>query len=96
MIPFLGASVYDAPDVYQKSSPMHFIKNVKSPTLVIVGEHDAECPAPQSYEFWHALRALGVPAQLIVYPGKGHWFVRPENQTGQLDRTNAWFDKYLK
>ena len=56
MIPFFGASVYDDPAVYEKSSPIRFIKNVKTPTLVIVGERDAECPASQSYEFWHALK----------------------------------------
>jgi dipeptidyl aminopeptidase/acylaminoacyl peptidase len=96
MIPFFGASVYDDPAVYEKSSPIHYIKNVKTPTLVIVGEHDAECPAPQSYEFWHALRTLGVPTQLIVYPGEGHLFIKPENQVDRLDRTVTWFDKYLK
>ena len=96
MIPFFGASVYDDPAVYEKSSPIHYIKNVKTPTLVVVGERDAECPAPQSYEFWHALRTLGVPTQLIVYPGEGHLFVKSENQTDRMDRTVAWFDKYLK
>jgi len=96
MIPFFGSSVYDDPAVYQKSSPIHYIKNVKTPTLVIVGQHDAECPAPQSYEFWHALRTLGVPTQLIVYPDEGHLFIKPANQVDRLDRTVAWFDKYLK
>ena len=96
MIPFFGASVYDDRAVYEKSSPIHFIKNVKTPTLVIVGERDAECPSPQSYEFWHALKALNVPTQLVIYPGEGHMFVKPENQTDRLDRTAAWFDKYLK
>jgi dipeptidyl aminopeptidase/acylaminoacyl peptidase len=95
MIPFFGASVYDDPAVYEKSSPIHFIKKVKTPTLVIVGEQDAECPSPQSYEFWHALRTLGVPTQLIVYPGEGHMFVKPEHQSDRMDQTLAWFDKYL-
>jgi dipeptidyl aminopeptidase/acylaminoacyl peptidase len=96
MIPFFGASVYDDPAVYEKSSPIHFIKNVKTPTLVIVGERDAECPASQSYEFWHALKTLGVPTQLIVYPGEGHLFLEPRHQTDRMDQTVAWFDKYLK
>jgi dipeptidyl aminopeptidase/acylaminoacyl peptidase len=96
MIPFFGASVYDDPAVYEKSSPIHFIKNVKTPTLVIVGERDAECPAPQSYEFWHALKTLGVPTELIVYAGEGHLFLKPENQADRMDQTVAWFDKYLK
>ena len=96
MIPFFGASVYDDPAVYEKSSPIRFIKNVKTPTLVIVGERDAECPASQSYEFWHALKTLGVPTQLVIYPGEGHLFIQPKNQADRMDQTVGWFDKYLK
>jgi dipeptidyl aminopeptidase/acylaminoacyl peptidase len=96
MIPFFGSSVYDDPAVYRKSSPIEYIKQVKTPTLVVVGERDAECPAPQSYEFWHALRTLGVPTQLVVHPGEGHLYLKPENQVDRMDRTVAWFDKYLK
>jgi dipeptidyl aminopeptidase/acylaminoacyl peptidase len=95
MIPFFGASVYDDPAVYERSSPIHFIKRVKTPTLVIVGERDAECPPAQSYEFWHALRTLGVPTQLTIFPGEGHMLLKPENQRARLDQTVAWFDKYL-
>jgi dipeptidyl aminopeptidase/acylaminoacyl peptidase len=96
MIPFFGASVYDDPAVYEKSSPIRFIKNVKTPTLVIVGERDAECPASQSYEFWHALKTLGVPTKLIVYSGEGHMFIEPKHQVDRLEQTMAWFDKHLK
>jgi dipeptidyl aminopeptidase/acylaminoacyl peptidase len=96
MIPFFGASVYDDPAVYDKSSPIKFIKNVKTPTLVIVGEHDAECPSAQSCEFWHALQALKVPTQLIIYPGEGHLFMKPENQIDRMNQYLAWFDKYLR
>jgi dipeptidyl aminopeptidase/acylaminoacyl peptidase len=96
MIPFFGSSVYDDPSVYEKSSPIHYIKNVKTPTLVIVGERDAECPSSQSYEFWHALKTLGVPTQLVVYSGEGHLFLKPENHNDRMDRTVGWFDKYLK
>jgi acylaminoacyl-peptidase len=96
MIPFFGASVYDDPAVYAKSSPIEFIRKVKTPTLIIVGELDAECPAPQSYEFWHALRTLGVPTELVVYAGEGHRFMKPKNRVDYQDRTVAWFDKYLR
>ena len=96
MIPFFGASVYDDPAVYEKSSPIHFIKNAKTPTLVIVGERDAECPAAQSYEFWHALKTFGVPTQLIIYPSEGHMFIEPKHQVDRLEQTVGWFDKYLK
>src|ERR1700752_4569275 len=80
MIPYFGASVYDDRSVYAKSSPIEYIRNVKTPTLVIVGERDGEYPAPQSFEFWHALQNLGVPTKLIVYAGEGHGFRDPKDR----------------
>jgi dipeptidyl aminopeptidase/acylaminoacyl peptidase len=96
MIPFFGKSVYDDPEVYAKSSPITFIKNVKTPTLVIVGDSDGECPTPQSYEFWHALKTLGVETQLVVYEHEGHMFVKPDHQRDRIRRTVAWFDAHLR
>jgi dipeptidyl aminopeptidase/acylaminoacyl peptidase len=96
MIPFFGASVYDDPAVYAKSSPITFIKNVKTPTLVLVGDSDGECPTPQSYEFWHALRTLGVETEFVVYEHEGHRFVKPEHLRDRIERVRVWFDKYLK
>jgi dipeptidyl aminopeptidase/acylaminoacyl peptidase len=95
MIPFFGSSVYDDPRVYAKSSAMTFITNVKTPTLVVVGDRDGECPAPQSFEFWHALRDLGVPTQLVVYPDEGHGFANPEHRRDVLERALAWFNLYM-
>ncbi|RDS81507.1 S9 family peptidase [Dyella psychrodurans] len=95
MIPFFGASVYDDPAVYAKSSAINFIKHVKTPTLIVVGERDAECPAPQSFEYWHALRALNVPTSLVVYPNEGHHFYNPANQRDVLQRALNWFERYL-
>jgi len=95
MIPYFGASVYDDPAVYAKSSPITFIKQVKTPTLVVVGERDGECPAPQSFEFWHALKTTGVPTELVVYPGEGHSFRDPKNRLDVLRRTLDWFQEYL-
>jgi dipeptidyl aminopeptidase/acylaminoacyl peptidase len=96
MIPYFGASVYDDPKVYEKSSPITFIKQVKTPTLIVVGERDGECPAPQSYEFWHALQNLRVPTQLVVYEGEGHMFRKPDHKRDVIERTLEWFEKYLQ
>jgi dipeptidyl aminopeptidase/acylaminoacyl peptidase len=96
MLPYFGASVYDDPAVYAKSSPITFIKQVKTPTLVVVGERDGECPAPQSFEFWHALKTLGVPTELVVYAGEGHSFREQKDRLDVLRRTVNWFDEYLK
>jgi dipeptidyl aminopeptidase/acylaminoacyl peptidase len=95
MPPFFGASVYDDPAVYAKSSAINFIKQVKTPMLIVVGDRDAECPAPQSFEMWHALRAQGVPTSLVVYPDEGHHFVDPAHQRDVLQRALEWFGKYL-
>ncbi len=95
MIPYFGASVYDDPDVYAKSSPITFIKQVRTPTLALVGDRDGECPAPQSFEFWHALRDLHVPAQLVVYPNEGHGFADPAHRRDVLERTVDWFARYM-
>jgi dipeptidyl aminopeptidase/acylaminoacyl peptidase len=69
---------------------------VRTPTLVLVGERDAECPVAQSREFWHALKTLGVPTQLVVYPGEGHGFASPKHRRDVMRRTVGWLDKPLK
>ena len=96
MIPYFGASVYDDPAVYAKSAPINFIKNARTPTLVMVGDRDAECPAPQSYEFWHALKTLGVETQLVIYAGEGHAISQTEHRRDILRRAADWFDRRLK
>jgi dipeptidyl aminopeptidase/acylaminoacyl peptidase len=96
VIPFFGASVYDDPTTYARSSPINFIKNVKTPTLILVGEHDAGCPPPQSFEFWRALKELKVEAQLMSYPGEGHHIVGLEHRRDLMQRVTEWFDRHLK
>jgi dipeptidyl aminopeptidase/acylaminoacyl peptidase len=92
MVPFFGKTVYDDAGVYAKSSAIEYIKNVKTPTLVVVGDRDGECPAPQSFEFWHALRAEGVKTQLVVYPNEGHGFRDPGHRKDVLERALNWFE----
>lgn len=96
MIPYFGASVYDDPAVYARSSPINFIKNVKTPTLIVVGERDAECPMPQSREMWHALKSFGVKTQLVVYPNEGHHFRDPKHVADLTTRTVNWFTDNLR
>jgi dipeptidyl aminopeptidase/acylaminoacyl peptidase len=95
MIPFFGASVYDDPAVYARSAPITFIKNVRTPTFVFVGERDVECPMPQSQEFWHALDTFGVPTSFVVYAGEGHGIRQPAHRKDITKRTVEWYDRYL-
>lgn len=96
MIPYFGASVYDDPAVYAKSAPITFIKNVKTPTLILVGDSDGECPPPQSYEFWHALKTIGVETKFVIYEHEGHRFVQTTHLRDRVERVTAWFDEHLK
>jgi dipeptidyl aminopeptidase/acylaminoacyl peptidase len=52
-------------------------------------------PTPQGYEFWHALKALGVATELVIYPEEGHAIAKPEHQRDIEQRLLAWFDRYL-
>jgi dipeptidyl aminopeptidase/acylaminoacyl peptidase len=96
MIPYFGKSAYDDPAVYGASSAINYMHNVKTPTFAYVGEHDIECPAPQTQEFWHAMKAMNVPTSIMIYPGEGHGLRDPEHLADAEQRTLAWFDKYLK
>jgi dipeptidyl aminopeptidase/acylaminoacyl peptidase len=96
MLPYFGASVYQDPAAYAQSSAINFIRNVKTPTFEYVGERDIECPAPQTQEFWHALKDLNVPTSIMIYPGEGHGLREPAHSADAMRRTLEWFDKYLK
>jgi len=96
LVPFFGASVYDDPAVYARSSPITFIKKAKTPTLVLHGDRDSEVPTPQGYEFWHALKTLGVPTALVIYENEGHAITQPKHQLDRDRRLIEWFDRYLR
>jgi dipeptidyl aminopeptidase/acylaminoacyl peptidase len=96
MIPYFGKSAYDDPAVYGASSAINYMHDVKTPTFAYVGEHDIECPAPQTQEFWHAMKAMNVPTSIMIYPGEGHGLRDPAHLADAQQRTLEWFDKYLK
>lgn len=96
VIPYFGASVYDAPAVYAKSSPINYVKNVTTPTLLLVGSADGECPAPQSLEFWHAVKSFGQKTELVIYANEGHSLRKPQDIRDAFQRKIQWFQEYLR
>jgi dipeptidyl aminopeptidase/acylaminoacyl peptidase len=82
--------------VYARSSAIHYMHNVKTPTFAYVGERDIECPAAQTQEFWHAMKAMHVPTEVMIYPGEGHGLRDPKHLEDETRRTLEWFDRYLK
>ncbi len=96
LLGYFGSTVYDDPAVYARSAPMTFIKNAKTPTLILVGEKDVETPTPQSYEFWKGLQANGVETEFMVYADEGHRMTNPAHVRDRVERSVRWFDRHLR
>jgi len=95
MVPFFGSTVYEDASVYDRLSPIRYIKAAKTPTFIYVGERDVECPPAQSLEFHHGLDAMGVPNSLVIYAGEGHGIRDAEHKADLKKRILGWFDHYL-
>jgi dipeptidyl aminopeptidase/acylaminoacyl peptidase len=83
-------------DRWVKLSPFFRVGAIKTPTLILCGQEDWNVPLQNSEQLYQALRRLGVPTQLIVYPGQGHGIRRPSYQKDRYERYIAWYDKYVK
>ncbi len=92
---FNGITPYDRQDIFDRISPLRFVKQVKTPTLLYGGEKDEESPIAWAIQFWHALKAMNVPTSLTIYPGEGHKFSDPGHEEDVTGRTVAWFKKYV-
>jgi dipeptidyl aminopeptidase/acylaminoacyl peptidase len=81
---------------YLEVSPLRYIQNAKTPTLIHVGEADQRVPKPQSDELHMALKKLGVPTEYIVYPGMPHGLTEPRYQMVKMVAEFNWFEKWIK
>lgn len=83
-------------ELYEKMSPFNKVANVKTPTLILCGEKDWNVPVINSEQLYMALKKLGVPTELVVYPGEGHGSFAPTHQKDVWERYLDWFGKYLQ
>ena len=94
---YLGDKLpYDDFDAYWKQSPLKYIKNAKTPTMIHVVEGDPRVPSPQSVELHMALKQLGIPTELYMYPGNTHGIPDPRNQLVKSVSEMAWMDYYVR
>ncbi len=94
---YLGNKLpYDDFDAYWNQSPLKYIKNAKTPTMIHVVEGDPRVPRPQSEELFMALKRLGVPTELYVYPGNTHGIPDPRNQLLKSVAEMAWMDYWVR
>jgi dipeptidyl aminopeptidase/acylaminoacyl peptidase len=94
---YLGDKLpYDDFDAYWMQSPLKYIKSAKTPTMIHVVEGDPRVPSPQSIELHMALKQLGVPTELFMYPGSTHGIPDPRNQLVKSVSEMAWMDHYVR
>jgi dipeptidyl aminopeptidase/acylaminoacyl peptidase len=87
---------WEKPEGFLNSSPFVYLKNAKTPTLVLQGDADTVDPLGQSQELYRGLKRYGVEAELVVYPREPHGFHEEKHLVDRLNRILAWYDKYLK
>jgi dipeptidyl aminopeptidase/acylaminoacyl peptidase len=77
------------------SYPFFHADRIRTPTLFLGGSKDFNVPIIGGEQMYQSLRTLGVPAQLVVYPGEHHVFTRPSFVKDLADRTSGWLDRYI-
>jgi dipeptidyl aminopeptidase/acylaminoacyl peptidase len=87
---------YENPVGFLNSSPFLYLKNAKTPTLILQGDADPIDPLGQSQELYRGLKRYGVDTELVVYPREPHGFQEEKHLLDRLNRILAWYDKYLK
>ena len=81
---------------FLNSSPFVYLKNAKTPTLILQGEADTVDPLGQSQELYRGLKRYGVDTELVVYPRENHGFHERKHQIDRLNRIVAWYDGHMK
>jgi dipeptidyl aminopeptidase/acylaminoacyl peptidase/Tfp pilus assembly protein PilF len=86
---------YESADAFRKSSPVNYMKNAKTPTLILQGEEDTTDPIGQSTALYRALKHYGVKAELVTYPREPHGFGEEKHVIDMLTRMLGWYDDNL-
>jgi dipeptidyl aminopeptidase/acylaminoacyl peptidase len=94
-IQYLGNNPVEDREIYAKTSPMTYIKEAKTPTLIQHGEFDKRVPIPNAYELRQGLEDRGVKVEMIVYKGFGHIINKPKAMRSVMQHNLAWFNHYL-
>jgi dipeptidyl aminopeptidase/acylaminoacyl peptidase len=89
-------SPWSHPEIWSRISfPFLHADKIKTPTLFLCGESDFNVPLLNSQQMYQALRTLGVPTELVIYPGQFHGLKKPSYLLDRFQRYLAWYAKYL-
>ena len=88
---------WDHADHYEKRSLLSVVKNVKTPTMVLCGEHDWRCPISESEQYYRALKLLEVESVLVRVPDEAHGIRgRPSHHISKVQHIIGWFDLHRR
>lgn len=90
------ANPYDREGKHQKFSPMNYIENATTPTLILHGEKDGDVPVEQGHELFRALKEHGIETELVIYPREPHGVGETLHAKDVIGRTCDWFERHLK
>jgi dipeptidyl aminopeptidase/acylaminoacyl peptidase len=91
-----GGFPWDNYELLWQWSPLRYVKQVQTPTLFLHGEQDNDVHITQAEEMYMGLKRRGVETVFVRYPREGHGFQEPRHRVDALERTLAWFDRFLK
>lgn len=92
---YLKATPWDDPEIYRRTSPMTYIKQARTPTLIQHRDNDARVPVPNAFELYQGLRDQDVPTRLVVYKGFGHGLNKPKAVRAAMEHNLEWFDTHF-
>lgn len=87
---------YEKLDGFIKCSPITYIRNARTPTLILQGDADTTDPIGQSQEFYRGLKRYGVKSDFVIYPREGHGIREEKHMLDMYRRVLAWYDQYVK
>jgi len=87
---------YEKPEGFARSSPITYIKNAHTPTLILQGDADVTDPIGQSQQLYRGLKRYGVETDFVIYPREGHGFREEKHLIDRLNRIISWYDAHLK
>jgi dipeptidyl aminopeptidase/acylaminoacyl peptidase len=95
---WFGKMPWEDPEFYWRRSPLSLVGNVKTPTLVMVGEEDHRTPPSEAEQFFQALKLRSVPTVLVRVPGASHEGLaeRPSQEGAEAAAILAWFERYRR
>jgi dipeptidyl aminopeptidase/acylaminoacyl peptidase len=85
-----------SPEQYARFSPSAFVKNFRTPMLVIHGELDYRVPVAEGLQLFTALQRMNVPSKLLYFPDEGHWVLKPQDSELWYRTVLDWIDRYTK